>query len=110
MGYVCGVLTLVLPGWFKYSINLLVLGYWVLWIALMPRFRSQEYQPYVYIFAIVFVVIDLVVDFLEMFMVYFSIVKSERQNRMFQCLAAWLSKRGYYEYDKLAHEMNDSDS
>jgi len=99
MGYICGVLTLVIPGYFKYLINLIVLGYWILWIALMPRFKSQDYQPYVYIFAIVFFAIDLVIDSLEMFMVYFSIIKSQKQTKMFECLAAWLSKRGYFEYD-----------
>lgn len=103
MGYICGGLTLCIPGWFKYSINIIVLGYWILWISLMPRFLSQEYQPYVFIFAIVFFVIDLIVDMLEMFMVYFTIKQADRAISMFKCLATWLSKRGYYEYDKLAN-------
>ena len=64
MGYICGILTLVLPGWSKYAINLFVVGYWVLWIVLMPKFLSEEYQPYVYIFAIVFFIIDLLIDVL----------------------------------------------
>jgi len=50
----------------------------------------------VYIFAIVFFVIDMIIDMLEMFMVYFTIKQSDRQMKMFECLAAWLSKRGYY--------------
>jgi hypothetical protein len=98
MGYICGVLTIVIPGWFKYLINLFVLGYWILWVALMPRF-SPEYQPYVIIFAVVFFAIDLTIDCLEMFMVHFSIIKTNKQTKMFECLAAWLSKRGYFEYD-----------
>lgn len=98
MGYICGVLTIVIPGWFKYLINLFVLGYWILWVALMPRF-SHEYQPYVIIFAVVFFAIDLTIDCLEMFMVHFSIIKTNKQSIMFECLAAWLSKRGYFEYD-----------
>lgn len=69
--------------WFKYGINLIAVGYWILWVSLMPRFKSQEYQPYVYIFAIVFFVIDMLVDLLEMFMVYFTIKQSDRQMKMF---------------------------
>jgi len=49
----------------------------------------------------------MLIDLLEMFMVYFTIKQSDRQMKMFQCLAAWLSKRGYYEYDQLARDLND---
>jgi hypothetical protein len=84
MAYIFGCFTLLkIPMWFKYGINLIAVGYWILWVSLMPRFKSQEYQPYVYIFAIVFFVIDMLVDLLEMFMVYFTIKQSDRQMKMF---------------------------
>jgi hypothetical protein len=38
MGYICGILTLKLPGKTKYLINLITLGYWILWVPIMSSF------------------------------------------------------------------------
>lgn len=35
MGYICGAIFRFLPGHFKLLINLISLGYWILWIFLM---------------------------------------------------------------------------
>ena len=102
MGYICGLFTIYLPSFTKYTINLITIAYWVIWIILMPRFISSEYDPYVIVFTIAFFMIDMLIDLLETFMVYFTIKQSNKQIKMFSCLAAWLSKRGFYEYDKLA--------
>jgi len=64
MGYICGALVLFLPGALKYLINLIAIGYWILWVALMPIFLDTLYYPYIYIFAVVFILIDFLVDFL----------------------------------------------
>lgn len=64
MGYICGALVLFLPGITKYFINLISIGYWILWVALMPMFLDPLYYPYIYIFAIVFILIDILIDFL----------------------------------------------
>lgn len=64
LGYLCGLLVLKLPKYTKYLINLVTLGYWAIWIALMPKFLSNEYKPYIYIFALIFFLIDMTIDFL----------------------------------------------
>ncbi len=62
MGYICGALVLFLPGATKYLINLISIGYWILWVALMPIFLDTLYYPYIFIFAIVFIFIDLLIE------------------------------------------------
>ena len=75
----------------------------------MRIFISAEYKLFLLVFAIIFFLIDLVLDGLEMLLVYFSIKQGETQVSLFNCLARWLSFRGYYEFDKLAKELNQAD-
>lgn len=96
MGYICGAITVKLPGKTKYLINIITPLYWILWVALMNIFTSTEYKPYVYTFIIIFFVIDMTLDFLETLLMYFTIKQEDRQAKLFQVLAKWLSYRGYY--------------
>lgn len=107
MGYICGMVSLRLVGSWKYAINVVSLGYWVLWVAIMGRFSSLEYKPYVFTFVFIFIFLDLLIDFLETLLMYFTIKQDERQIRLFQALSKWLSYRGYYEFDKMAKEITD---
>ena len=96
MGYICGALFRFLPGRSKYLINIVAVGYWILWVILMRNFVSSEYKLFLLVFAIIFFVIDLLLDGLEMLLVYFSIKQGEKQVSLFNCLSRWLSLRGYY--------------
>ena len=107
LGYVCGLLVKYLPSFTKYFINLLALGYWVLWVVLMRRFASAEYKLYVLVFALIFLALDLVVDCLETLLVYFVIKQEDRQVSFLRCIAKWLSFRGFYEFDRLAKDITD---
>jgi hypothetical protein len=73
MGYLCGIFTLKATGKWKYMVNLLALGYWILWVAVMANFYSEEYKPYVYTFAVLFFILDMLLDFLETLLMYFTI-------------------------------------
>jgi hypothetical protein len=64
MGYLCGIFTLRVPGNWKYSLNIVTLGYWILWVAIMQRFTSQDYPAYVFTFVIIFFFLDMLIDFL----------------------------------------------
>lgn len=107
MGYLCGILTLKIPGNCKYMLNLITLGYWILWVAVMQRFISDGYQPYVFTFVIIFFFLDMLIDFLETLLMYFTIKQDERQIKLFKALSRWLSYRGYYEFDKMAKQINE---
>ena len=73
MGYICGFLVKILPNITKYLINIITIGYWVLWIALMRNFISYEYKFYVLVFFLIFLFLDLAFDLLETLLVYFVI-------------------------------------
>ena len=73
MGYICGFLVKILPNITKYLINIITIGYWVLWIALMRNFTSYEYKFYVLVFFLIFLFLDLAFDLLETLLVYFVI-------------------------------------
>lgn len=107
MGYLCGILTLKLPGKSKYLINIFTIGYWVLWVAIMSSFVAYEYAPYVFTFAIIFFLIDMLIDFLETLLMYFTIKQESRQIKLFKALSRWLSYRGYYEFDKMAKAIDE---
>lgn len=111
MGYIVGAIFRFLPGNFKYFINLFSLGYWILWIFLMKIMttKSSEYRLYILVFSILSFFLDLVIDGLETLLVYFSIHQGERQVSLFNCLARWLSFRGYFEFDKLARQIGAQD-
>jgi len=64
LGYLCGLITLKLPGNTKYLINILTIVYWVIWVVVMADFYSNEYKPYVYTFVVIFFVVDMLFDFL----------------------------------------------
>lgn len=96
MGYICGAITLNLPGNSKYLINLLSLVYWIIWIVVMGSFYSSEYKPYVYTFVAIFFVLDMLFDMLETLLMYFTIKQETRQIRLFRALSRWLSYRGFY--------------
>jgi hypothetical protein len=99
MGYICGSIFRCLPTNTKYMINLFSLGYWVLWIFLMKSMAdkpSNEYRLFILVFTVLSFVLDLVFDSLETLLVYFSIKQEEKQLTLFNCLAKWLSWRGFY--------------
>ncbi len=96
MGYICGAIVVNLPGKTKYLINLLTIVYWIIWIAVMGSFYSNDYKPYVYTFAIIFFVLDLIFDFLETLLMYFTIKQDTRQIKLFRALSKWFSYRGFY--------------
>lgn len=99
MGYLVGAAFRLLPGNFKYLINILSLGYWVLWIFLMREMAnnpSREYRLFILVFSILSFFLDLTIDALETLLVYFAIKQGEKQISLFNCLAKWLSLRGYY--------------
>lgn len=96
MGYICGAITLNLPGNTKYLINLLSLIYWIIWVIVMGSFYSSEYKPYVYTFVAIFFVLDMIFDMLETLLMYFTIKQETRQIRLFRALSKWLSYRGFY--------------
>ena len=73
LGYICGTVVIHLPGYAKYLINLVSLGYWIIWVAAMSSFTSSEYKPYVFIFTVIFLLIDMIIDFLETLLMYFTI-------------------------------------
>jgi hypothetical protein len=109
MGYIVGGVFRSLPGNLKYLINLLALGYWILWILVMKIIsvsESKQYRFYILVFAILSFFLDMVIDALETLLVYFAIKQEEKQISLFNCLAKWLSFRGYYEFDKLARQIN----
>lgn len=62
MGYLCGFMVVCLPSYFKYLINIITFGYWVLWIILMRQFTSSEYKLYVLVFMFLFLCVDLLLD------------------------------------------------
>ena len=64
MGYICGIITLKLPGNTKYLINVITIGYWIIWIIVMADFTTTEYKPYVYTFVVIFFFLDMLFDFL----------------------------------------------
>lgn len=101
MGYIVGALFRILPGNMKYLINLFSLGYWILWIFLMKimnnnGINSKDYRLYILVFSILSFFLDMVIDALETLLVYFAIKQQEKQVSLFNCLAKWLSLRGYY--------------
>lgn len=99
MGYLVGAVFRMLPGNFKYLINLLSLGYWILWIfvmKIMSNNPSKQYRLFILVFAILSFFLDMVIDALETLLVYFAIKQEEKQVALFNCLARWLSYRGYY--------------
>ena len=59
MGYICGIITLKLPGNSKYLINIITLTYWIIWIVVMADFITTEYKPYVYTFVVIFFFLDM---------------------------------------------------
>ena len=73
LGSICGTVVIHLPGYAKYLINLVSLGYWIIWVAAMSSFTSSEYKPYVFIFTVIFLLIDMIIDFLETLLMYFTI-------------------------------------
>lgn len=73
MGYICGLMVVCLPGHTKYLVNLFPLGYWAMWIALFPRFASDDYKPFVYTFMLIFFGVDMLIDLLETLLMYFTI-------------------------------------
>ncbi len=72
MGYIVGAIFRYLPGHFKYLINILSIGYWILWITLMPRMASK-YKIFIIVLAILTFFVDMVIDALETLLVYFAI-------------------------------------
>lgn len=72
-GYICGFIFRTLPTKFKYLINLISLGYWILWVFLMRLFLSDEYKSFLVTFVIIFFIVDLIIDSLETLLVYFAI-------------------------------------
>ena len=42
MGYICGFLVKILPNITKYLINIITIGYWVLWIALRASSYNED--------------------------------------------------------------------
>lgn len=98
MGYIIGAIFRALPGNFKFLINILSLGYFILWFFLMrimTTSASKEYRLFIVVFSVLSFFLDLVIDGFETLAVYFSI-RQENQVALFQCLAKWLSLRGYY--------------
>jgi hypothetical protein len=76
MGYIIGAIFKILPGHFKYIINILSLGYWLLWIFLMKILSSSgsiQYRLYILVFAILSLFLDMIIDALETLLVYFAI-------------------------------------
>lgn len=63
---------------------------------LMNGRSSSEYRLFILVFSILSFFLDLLFDSLEMLLVYFSIRQGENQVSLFNCLARWLSFRGYY--------------
>ena len=72
MGYIYGALKRYIPGRWKYSINVIVIGYWIIWYELMPRFDTN-FSLFVLIFSVVLIVIDLIIDALQCMAMYFII-------------------------------------
>ncbi len=105
MGYLCGILTLKLPGNTKYLINILTIAYWIIWVVVMADFITTEYKPYVYTFVVIFFFLDMLFDFLETLLMYFLIKQDTRQIKLFKALSKWLSFRGYYEFDEMAKHL-----
>jgi hypothetical protein len=76
MGYIIGAIFRILPGHFKYLINILSLGYWLLWIFLMKILSSsdsRQYRLFILVFAILSFFLDMIIDALETLLVYFAI-------------------------------------
>jgi hypothetical protein len=76
MGYIIGAVFRYLPGHFKYLINILSIGYWIIWITLMPRMaeRNQnQYRLFIIVLAVLTFFVDMVIDALETLLVYFAI-------------------------------------
>jgi hypothetical protein len=74
MGYIIGAVFRYLPGHFKYLINILSIGYWIIWITLMPRMaeRNQnQYRLFIIVLAVLTFFVDMVIDALETLLVYF---------------------------------------
>ena len=109
MGYIVGCIFKFLPHKTKYGINVVSLGYWILWVVLMRNFKSSEYKLFLLVFAVIFFLIDLLLDAFEMLLVYFAIRQGESDVSIFQCLARWLSLRGYYNYESLAKQMDENE-
>lgn len=99
-GYLFGFVKNKLPNNWKFLINVVPPGYWVLWVFLMKSWddvNSPQYQGYLILFVIILWFLDQVFDLLQMLMMYFVL---KEDNTVRPCISKVLSVRGYFEYEK----------